>query len=287
MFKIGDFSKIAQVPVSQLRYYADIGLFEPGQVDPFTGYRYYSASQLPALNRILVLKDLGMTLDQIRGALGDQIGAEEVRGMLRLQKAKIEQSLQEELLRLRAVEARLRQIEDEDDSEGLEVVVKQVPAQRFLSMRETFPIMTETAAVVGEMMQIVPDRFGPKLGYMTAILHNAGYSFENVDIEMGFAVDMAVESSVRLPSERVLAVRELPAVSTMATVARLGSYENNCRSYGALGRWLETHDYAIDGVAREVFLEMPKEGCDFVVEIQVPIKPASTALPSSPPALPS
>lgn len=280
MFKIGDFSRIAQVSVSQLRYYADIGLFEPDQVDPFTSYRYYSAAQLPALNRILALKDLGMTLDQIRGALSDRIGADEVRGMLRLQKAKIEQTLQEEVLRLRAVEARLKQIEDETD-EGLEVVVKSVPAQRFLAMRETFPIMTDTASVVSEMLQVLPQRFGPKLGYMTAILHNADYSFENVDIEMGFAVDLDIETSVSLPSDRALAVRELPAVEHMATVARLGSFENNCRSYGALGSWLETNSYEIGGVAREVFLEIPKEGCDFVVEIQMPVKP------TAPPALPA
>ena len=89
MFKIGDFSKIAQIPVSQLRYYADIGLFEPDHVDPFSSYRYYSAAQLPELNRILVLKDLGMTLDQIRRSLSSGIGVEEVRGMLHLHKAKI------------------------------------------------------------------------------------------------------------------------------------------------------------------------------------------------------
>ncbi|MEO1086171.1 MAG: GyrI-like domain-containing protein, partial [Acidobacteriota bacterium] len=86
-----------------------------------------------------------------------------------------------------------------------------------------------------------------------------------------------VETSVSLPSERVLSVRELPAVETMATVARHGSFENNCQSYGALGRWLESHSYVIDGVGREVFLEMPREGADFVVEIQVPVKPAGAA----------
>ena len=277
MFKIGDFSKIAQIPVSQLRYYADIGLFEPDHVDPFSSYRYYSAAQLPELNRILVLKDLGMTLDQIRRSLSSGIGVEEVRGMLHLHKAKIEQSVQEELLRLRAIEARLRQIEDEELGGGIEVVVKSVAAQRFLSLRETFPQMTDSADVLGEMLQVLPDRFGPKLGYLTAILHRADYSFENVDIEMGFAVDLEADASVQLPSDRVLAVRELPAVQTMATVARLGSYENNCRSYGALGQWLETSGYAIDGLGREVFLEIPQEGCDFVVEIQVPVKPVGPA----------
>ncbi|MEM8964197.1 MAG: MerR family transcriptional regulator [Acidobacteriota bacterium] len=272
MFKIGDFSKIAQVPVSQLRYYADIGLFQPDQIDPFTGYRYYRAEQLPRLNRILVLKDLGMTLDQIRQALSDNISTNEVRGMLRLRKAKIEQAVEEELQRLRAVEARLRQIEDET-SEGIEVVLKSVPAQRFLSLRETFPGMGDTLGVLGEMLQVLPERFGPKLGYMTAMLHGASFNLENVDIEMGFATDLDTDTSTRLPSDRVLAVRELPAVETMATVARVGSFENNCRSYGSLGLWLEQNGYTFADTAREVFLQLPcpDTGADAVVEIQVPV----------------
>lgn len=54
MLKIGDFSKICRVPLSALRYHADLGLLEPAHTDPFTGYRYYSLDQLPRLNRRLV-----------------------------------------------------------------------------------------------------------------------------------------------------------------------------------------------------------------------------------------
>jgi DNA-binding transcriptional MerR regulator len=61
MFRIGDFSKFSQVSVKALRYYDQLGLLKPTQVDPFTGYRYYSAAQLPRLNRILALKDLGFS----------------------------------------------------------------------------------------------------------------------------------------------------------------------------------------------------------------------------------
>ncbi|MEO0376820.1 MAG: MerR family transcriptional regulator [Cyanobacteria bacterium P01_A01_bin.17] len=58
MFRIGEFSKIAQVPASLLRYYDDIGLFKPMECDRNTSYRYYSVQQLTKLNRILALKDL-------------------------------------------------------------------------------------------------------------------------------------------------------------------------------------------------------------------------------------
>ena len=106
MFKIGDFSKICRVPVSALRYHADIGLLEPAQVDKFTGYRYYSLDQLPRLNRILALKDLGLSLEQITHILRADLPAEQIRGMLRLKQAEIRQQVEEAQTQLARVEAR-------------------------------------------------------------------------------------------------------------------------------------------------------------------------------------
>jgi DNA-binding transcriptional MerR regulator len=59
MIKIGDFARLSQVSVVTLRYYDEMDLLKPVNVDPFTGYRFYSSDQLPRLNRILALKDLG------------------------------------------------------------------------------------------------------------------------------------------------------------------------------------------------------------------------------------
>lgn len=100
MFRIGEFSKIAQVSGRLLRYYEEIGLLIPEYTDPQTGYRFYSAKQLPRLNRILVLKELGLSLEQIARLVGRDTSAEEIRGMLKLRKAQIEQTVQEELARL-------------------------------------------------------------------------------------------------------------------------------------------------------------------------------------------
>src|SRR5215207_6649364 len=86
MFRIGEFSKIAQVSGRLLRYYEEIGLFSPIYTDRATGFRYYSAEQMPDLNRILALKDLGLSLDQIRRMLRDQVSTDEMQGMLMLKK---------------------------------------------------------------------------------------------------------------------------------------------------------------------------------------------------------
>ena len=65
MFKIGEFSKLSRVSVKALRHYDDMGLLRPAQVDRFTSYRYYALEQLPRLHRILGLKELGFSLEQI------------------------------------------------------------------------------------------------------------------------------------------------------------------------------------------------------------------------------
>ena len=72
MFRIGEFSQIARVSGRLLRYYDEIGLLSPQSIDPETGYRYYSARQLPRLNRILVLKELGLSLEHIARLLDQE-----------------------------------------------------------------------------------------------------------------------------------------------------------------------------------------------------------------------
>src|SRR5829696_9128903 len=109
MFKIGEFSRLAQVPVPTLRYYDQVGLLKPVEVDRFTGYRYYSVTQLPRLNRILALKGLGFSLEQIGLALDEGLTPEQMRGMLRLRHAQISQLLNEAQSQLVEVEARLQQ----------------------------------------------------------------------------------------------------------------------------------------------------------------------------------
>ena len=81
MFQIGEFSRIARVSGRLMRYYDQIGLLRPDHVDQTTGYRYYSAAQLPRLNRILALKDLGLTLDQVSRMMDDNISTDEIKGI--------------------------------------------------------------------------------------------------------------------------------------------------------------------------------------------------------------
>jgi DNA-binding transcriptional MerR regulator len=66
MFSIGDFAGLGRVSVRMLRHYDAIGLLPPAHVDPHSGYRFYTANQLRLLNRIITLKDLGFSLQQVQ-----------------------------------------------------------------------------------------------------------------------------------------------------------------------------------------------------------------------------
>jgi DNA-binding transcriptional MerR regulator len=277
MFRIGEFSKIAQVPGSVLRYYDQIGLFTPAHIDEWTGYRYYSAKQLPRLHRILALKELGLTLDQIARLLDEEVSTSEIRGMLALKRAQVAQAVHEELARLRHIEARLHQI-DAPNLGAFDIVLKQVPAQCYLSLREVLPGTDAALGIMRELIQVLPTQIGtPALGPFTTVVHSETLESERLDIELGAILASTESLTVTLPSDRVLRVHTLPAVPMMATVVQVGGFEQNCRSYGAIGIWVEDNGYRLAGPGREVLIQPPRtEQLDeMVTEIQFPVERSS------------
>src|SRR5436309_2527973 len=113
MFSIGDFARLGLVSVRMLRHYDGIGLLPPASVDDVTGYRSYAADQLPRLNRIVALRKLGFTLNQVAELLDDAVTAEQLHGMLRLRRAELAAQVAADSARLAQVEFRLRSIERE------------------------------------------------------------------------------------------------------------------------------------------------------------------------------
>ena len=66
MLKIGEFSKITNVPIKTIRYYEDIGLFTPAEVDSVTGYRRFDENNIEQLLKIVYLKENGFRLAEIK-----------------------------------------------------------------------------------------------------------------------------------------------------------------------------------------------------------------------------
>jgi DNA-binding transcriptional MerR regulator len=273
MFSIGEFSHIARVTPRQLRHYEELGLFQPARIDPETGYRFYSALQLPRLNRILALKELGLTLTQILRLLDANISAEEIRGMLTMRKAQIEQTLRDELERVRSIEARIFQIEQRGELSD-DVVLKAMPARTFLSIRQIVPSKEEGFALMAEVHRALPRLAGKSVSGQFALRFlSDSFETENIDVEMGFLLDGDVLETVLLSDGRAMTVHTLPATSTIATLVCIG-IANHEQCYGRLGTWMEHHHFQLAGPGWEVFIEPfhPAKLDQLVIEIQLPVK---------------
>lgn len=279
MFRIGEFSKIAQVSGRLLRYYDEIGLLAPQHTDTQTGYRYYTIEQLPRLNRILALKDLGFSLDQIVQLLRNALSPDEIRGMLVMKKAQIEQNVCEEVARLQQVEMRLAQIENEGRMWDQDIVLKRVPQTSFFSIRDQGPLIRTFFALLDDMRSTLPAGEPPSsFGHLAVILHSPIYEQSQTDIELGFflhqpeAATKALQAGSTLSSNHRLMIRELPPVEMMASIVCQG-WEAGSAGYHALGHWIAANDFQIAGPGREILFELrpPHEISEGMLEIQFPV----------------
>jgi DNA-binding transcriptional MerR regulator len=276
VFRIGEFSQIARVSGRLLRYYDSIGLLRPQRIDPDTGYRYYSAGQLERLNRILALKDLGLSLDQVARMLDDKVSTAEIRGMLALKKAELERSLAEEAARLRHIESRLTQIEQQGSLADYDVVVKSSAVTPVLSTRALYPSFDEVIAALREITHAVRTQVAASARENMVVIAHSDFDDEALDLEIGVILNRAVNKAVRLGSGTQLALTELPASAALATIVRTGPLYQSHLAFGKLGVWMEANDYAIAGPCREVFLDMPfLAPGDPAVEIQFPVTKAA------------
>lgn len=137
MFSIGDFARFGRVSVRSLRHYDALGLLVPARVDPVTGYRFYEAVQLARLNRIVALKDLGFTLQQVAAMVDGKLDVGELAGMLRLRRAELEAVVAADLDRLDRVAARISLIENAGLPPTHEIRVKRVPPLRVIELSAT------------------------------------------------------------------------------------------------------------------------------------------------------
>ena len=273
MFRIGDFSRLSQVTVTalRLRYYDEIGLFTPAQVDRFTGYRYYTADQLPRLHRILALKDLGLSLEQIGSLLDEGLSAEQMRGMLRLKWAEVQQEAVDVRGRLARVEAWLRQIEQEGKMPTQEVVIKQVKPIKVAALRDVVANYGAQGPLWEELMGFLTQHGVRPAGPCFTVYYDTEYREQDVDLEVCQPVDRV------LPDHPRIKAREIPGADTMACVIHKGSYDGFRDTYAALLSWISANGYQIVGPNREFYLVAMGDTSDpsaWVTEIQLPVAKA-------------
>lgn len=272
MLKIGEFSKLARVSVKTLRYYADLGLLRPAYVDRYSGYRYYDLEQLPRLNRILALKELGFSLVQIERMVREDLGAGELQRLMRLRHAELLQQVQAEQARLERVAVRLRQIEQEGRLPAFEVRVRQVEPCQVAGIRDTVAGYGEMAELFRELWRGLGPSAAVVDGPAMTLYYDAEYREQGADVEVAVPVAQTINERKR-PGGR-LHIHSLPKVEA-ASAVYTGSYEGIASAYSALMSWTQGHGYRAAGPNRELYLQGPGPGVEpgrYVTEVLFPVE---------------
>lgn len=276
MLRIGDFSKLGLVSIKTLRYYDELGLLKPVHVDEFTGYRYYSTSQLARLHRIMALKDMGLALDQIARLLDQDLTPEQIRGMLRLKQVELEEELIEGERRLVRVKSWLCAFEEEALMPAYEVVLKRVDSLRVARVHVFVPRLDQIGPLLGRAFEQVAT-------YIQA--HNATPRVPGITIyeedgycEKDFTVSACLPFEGELQGNGEIEVCDLSAIETAASVIHHGPFSTLGRAYEAGFRWIEANSYRVNFHVRELNLEYEPGGDpnQYVTEIQFPIEKPAT-----------
>jgi DNA-binding transcriptional MerR regulator len=267
MFTIGSFAGLTGVSAKKLRHYDQIGLFQPAWVDPDTRYRYYLATQIPQLQRILALRDLGLSLPTLvslvkgGGSLAEAL--EERREHLLEERRLMER-------RLAALNIRL------DHTEGFDVVVRRRPPGRWASLRARVEPGEDVGALFVEAESVVQE---------------AGVRAPQPPVAVPLVAEGRREVMVLIPVNGPLAsggrVRTLQTPATLvATVLHQGDYPLLFEAGHWAKKWAEATGYTVEGppwvvylrFAAETSLDLPpgfltSQPGDYLTEVQVPVSP--------------
>ncbi len=275
MIRIGVFARVGEVSVKTLRHYDEIGLLEPASVDEWSGYRYYTLEQLPRLHRILALKDLSLSLDEIAHLLRRRLPPEEMQRILRAKEAELRAKVTEELARLARVETRLRQLEQERTMSHYDVRLKNVEPLLVASVRDTIPNWEEVSPTFNRLFDEV---------YAYTASQGAVFAGPPLDLwhEEGppSGADMPVEAAfpiaAPIPESERVKVYHLPGAETMASAIHHGPFAGLSEANHAAVQWISDNGYQICGPGRGIYLQYERAGDPnaYITEIQYPVRKA-------------
>ena len=264
LYKIGMFANMNRVTIKTLRYYDEQKLLIPVYVDDENGYRYYAAGQMAQLHRIIALKNMGFSIEDIRKIIG---GAEEKSFLL--------EKKQEILKEIAVLTEKLSQVESylarENMNLSAPVLIKEIPAAIVCTMKhriKSYDALFELMPQMGAQMEMLDCKCTQPAYCFTHYLE-PGYKEEDILVEICEAVTEKKQDSGDI------VFKVLPKVPTAACIFHKGSYDTLHNSYAMLLQYIEENGYEICGNIRESYIdgvwnkETEKE---WLTEIQIPVK---------------
>lgn len=261
-YRIGEFAELGGVSTKTLRHYDKVGLLRPAAVDARTCYRCYSTAQLRELSSILALRDLGLSLPEIRAFVARTGSRAEQRAILLRLRQSTQQTIEKAAQSLNNIDAALDQEIDQigDWTRTVPVVMKRRRGMRVASLRAEMKNYAESDVLrlERELLGALPSG---SLGAVRGVLWQRSAGSGSLIAEP-FA-----EIRHDLPRRSFYDLKDLPPVT--AACAFCGNDDAAAeRAYRAINAWMSTRGFSLAGPKREIYL-------DDILEIQFPLNGCS------------
>lgn len=271
MLSIGEFSNICKVSAKTLRYYAEIGLILPDEINPENGYRYYSIEQLEKMLFINRLKSYGFSLEEIKTILESEESHDEKLYLELIRKKKeIEKQVQK-------FEKTLDQLNNDISNlkqgksimsylKSIDVQLVEVPMMYLLSIRKMVhecEFAEEYGNCFGKLFRKIADDKLTMLAPPMVLFHSAEFSPTGLDTEFAIPV-----------KEYVTGTRDFYPGLCLKTVLK-GSYSSLSSVYTKQREWAEREGYESSNALYEVYVTDPSQvskESDLITEIYYPVK---------------
>ncbi|MGN0316577.1 MAG: MerR family transcriptional regulator [Lachnospira sp.] len=263
MLKIGDFSKLSHITVKALRYYEKEGLLIPESVDEWTGYRFYSTSQLETAAKIKSYRQLDLSIDEIKAVFKGT----DIKNILE-QKAEDLKKQQNDIdVRLSIIKHIL-----EDDNMKYQVTVKEIPETIVYCSEVKLPkysdIMQYIPAIGAECVKLNPDLKCAEPPYEFCEYLDEEHKDTDVLIRHNEAV-------INFGNENEhIKFKKIPATKVLS-IFHKGAYDQISEAYAFIMNYANDNGYKVSGLSRECYIDgiWNKESVDeWLTEIQLPIE---------------
>lgn len=271
MLSIGEFSNVCKVSTKTLRYYAEIGLLAPSEINPENGYRYYSTNQLETMLLINRLKEYSFSLDEIKAIIHTEEGMNEALYPALLKKRReLEDKLRSQINRIKQLEEDLMAMKQGksimDYTKEINVCLVEVLPMSILSIRK-YVQAEDYAQEFNQCYSLLFKKIaqeGLRLASPPMVLYHADeFSVEGLDTE--FAIPVTGET---------VETRCFCPQLCLKTVLK-GAYSNLPAVYARHREWIEQEGYEYRDALYEVYVKDPseiKQEADLITEVYSPIK---------------
>lgn len=274
MLSIGEFSNICKVSTKTLRYYAEIGLLEPSEVNPENGYRYYSIEQLEKMLFINRLKAYSFSLDEIKvimqleGEEGDNLYLTFIHKKKEIEKQvhnfnQILTQLENDILAIKQGKSIMSYMDD------IDVQLVEVPMMYLLSIRKKVQVddyPREYASCFGKLFKKIAVGGLTMAGPPMALFHSAEFTPDGLDTEFAIPV-----------KEYATGTRDFNPGLCVKTVVR-GAYSELSSVYAKQREWAEKEGFKCNNALYETYVTDPSQIADEeenITEVYYPVKKIS------------